>query len=115
KIVVVIGVICGVSEGYENILRQDFGFEVETVVCDVLPSECKVFSEASEVFTEREERQYAQSICTKYGSQLQKMHPLGYQDSQLLVVFKDNCPNNSLPILWSSSNRPKWIPLFNRS
>ncbi|MFH4630858.1 ATP-binding protein [Vibrio alginolyticus] len=115
KIVVVIGVICGVSEGYENILRQDFGFEVETVVCDVLPSECKVFSEASEVFTEREERQYAQSICTKYGSQLQKMHPLGYQDSQLLVVFKDNCPNNSLPILWSSSNTPKWIPLFNRS
>ncbi|EOG7789433.1 phosphoribosyltransferase-like protein [Vibrio fluvialis] len=114
-IVVVIGVICGMSDGYENILSQDFGFEIETVVCDIFPTECKVFSETSEIFREREERQYAQSICTKYGAQLQKMHPLGYQDSQLLVVFKDNCPNNSLPVLWSSSSRPKWIPLFNRS
>lgn len=115
EIVVVVGVICGMSEGNENILNQDFGFEVETIVCDVLPSASKVFSEDSEVFKEKSERQYAQTICTKYGSQLQKMHPLGYEDSQLLVVFKDNCPNNSLPILWSSSNKPKWVPLFYRS
>jgi hypothetical protein len=115
NIVVIVGVICGMSDGVENLENETFSFDVESVICDILPVESKVFSEQSEVFKDESERNFALTVCNKYGTQLQKMHPLGYEDSQLLIVFKDNCPNNSLPILWCSSNKPKWIPLFHRN
>lgn len=35
----------------------------------------------------------------------------GYGDCGLLISFQHGCPNNSLPILWYSSN--KWTNLFN--
>jgi AAA+ ATPase superfamily predicted ATPase len=114
-IVVVVGVICGMIDGVEKLENETFSFDVESVVCDVLPTESKVFSEKSDVFKDESERKFAATVSSKYGTQLQKMHPLGYEDSQLLIVFKDNCPNNSLPILWCSSNKPKWTPLFPRN
>jgi hypothetical protein len=45
-----------------------------------------------------------------------RIHPGGYRDTQLLVVLYSNCPNNSLPILWSEvDGTPRaWEPLFRR-
>lgn len=40
-------------------------------------------------------------------------HPLGYENSQSLVAFSHTTPNNSLPILWASSNLHH--PIFPRS
>jgi len=40
----------------------------------------------------------------------------GYRDTQLLVVLYSNCPNNSLPIIWSTAKGKsrEWQPLFER-
>lgn len=45
-------------------------------------------------------------------------HPLGFENSQALVVFPYNPPNNTLPIIWSAKDYvpsgKKWIPLYPR-
>jgi len=38
---------------------------------------------------------------------------LGFDDSELLISFEYNTPNNCLPIIWCSND--EWIPLFRRS
>ncbi|TCI93607.1 phosphoribosyltransferase-like protein [Tenacibaculum sp. M341] len=40
-----------------------------------------------------------------------EVYPLGYKNSQALIVFAYNPPNNTLPIIWSSKN---WVPLYPR-
>ena len=40
-------------------------------------------------------------------------HPLGFENSQALIVFPYNPPNNTLPIIWSIENN--FHPLFARS
>lgn len=37
---------------------------------------------------------------------------LGYNDSEVLIAFEYNTPNNSLPIIWGENNG--WKPLFKR-
>lgn len=118
SILVVIGVICGISEGIDNshefIERCGFGFKTVLKVCDVIDESDKAFGASSTIF-EEDEKVKALSMARKHGAKLQSRHPLGYQDAQLLIVFKDNCPNNTLPIIWGSANDPKWLPLFKRS
>jgi AAA+ ATPase superfamily predicted ATPase len=115
EILIVVGVICGVSDGIEMLTSKakDFKFRLEVKVCDVLTEHDKALSGLG-IFSDANELASALTLCKKYGVKLQKMQPLGYGNSQLLVVFKDNCPNNTLPIIWDSSNNPKWIPLFKR-
>jgi len=117
-ILVVVGVICGINEGVDNahnfITSEKFGFKIILKVCDVFEESKKTFGPDSTIF-DGEEKSRALSMARKHGAKLQSRNPLGYQDSQLLIVFKDNCPNNTLPIIWASANEPKWIPLFKRS
>ncbi len=46
-------------------------------------------------------------------------HPLGFKNSQALVVFPYNPPNNTLPVIWSGrlikKFDRKWIPLYPRN
>ena len=42
-----------------------------------------------------------------------KKDALGYNDSEMLIAFEYNTPNNCLPIIWVESN--DWIPLFKRN
>ena len=50
----------------------------------------------------------------KYGRKIAgKDSALGYENSQLLIVFSHAVPNNSLPILWKQTD--KFIPLVPRS
>lgn len=116
-ILVVVGVICGLRSGVEKVLQVidsgEFPFRVELKVCDVLDEGDRAFSQVSQLFDEGDKHK-AQVMARKYGSKLQSRHPLGYADSQLLVVFKDNCPNNTLPIIWCTGENPKWVPIFKR-
>lgn len=118
SVVVVVGIICGISAGIENIQRfiddTKFSFKIILKACDIIQESQKAFSNNSIIFDEAEKSK-ALIMARKHGSKLQSRHPLGYGDGQLLIIFKDNCPNNTLPIIWGTANDPKWIPLFKRN
>ena len=57
----------------------------------------------------------AEGIVRHYGERLMPGHSLGYQDSQLLLGFTHNIPDNTLPIIWRESENPHWRPIFPRN
>ena len=59
----------------------------------------------------------ARELAYRYGSMLERKQPLGWKDSQALVVFYNTVPNNSLPILYKTglvNHEVPWYPLFPR-
>jgi hypothetical protein len=80
-----------------------------------------VFLTNRSVFGNRDHMLPIREMCHSYGKSLFSIydkikqadvpHPLGYNNSQALIVFAYNPPNNTLPIIWSSKN---WNPLFPR-
>ena len=95
---------------------QDFvkrnSLDADVYFCDELGPEDKAFAEASSVFTDAAELNRAKQVAESKGIILEKKYPLGYKDTQALIVFYLGCPNNSLPILWSQNS--SWSPLFPR-
>ncbi len=117
EVKVFISAICGFRIGVEKLEAaiEKIPFDAEVIVSDILTEVDQCFSEESEIFPSAVDRGKAKQIALAYGKKIQSKHSLGYQDSQLLVVFHDNCPNNTLPILWSRSGKIKWTPLFERN
>src|ERR1035437_630588 len=80
-----------------------------------------VFLTNRSVFGNRSNMLPIREFCHFYGKNLfsttdnethvVRDHPLGYDNSQALIIFAYNPPNNTLPIIWSSKN---WQPLFPR-
>ncbi|WP_455565205.1 phosphoribosyltransferase-like protein [Methanosarcina barkeri] len=58
-----------------------------------------------------EERQEINRLVNKYSYLINSDFVYGYDNCQLLLAFEDNIPNNSIGILWWSTN---WTPLFER-
>lgn len=83
----------------------------------------KAFASGSSPFGYRPKMLPVRELCYKYGIGLFEVydrdlrmtikHPLGYNNSQSLVVFAHSAPNNTLPIIWSNKNG--WRPLYPRS
>ena len=83
----------------------------------------KAFASGSSVFGYRPKMKPIRQFCYEYGLELLKIfdketnkivaYPLGFNNSQSLVVFAHSVPNNTLPIIWSSKNN--WQPLFPRT
>ena len=120
QLMILVCAVCGHRRGLDKV--QDaaadalLSEQVRIVVGDILDETNQCFSNQSEVFTSPGERDKAKDIAEEYGRKLVKNAPLGYNDGQLLVVFHDNCPNNTLPILWKeSTGKIKWRPLFRRN
>ena len=80
--------------------------------CDTLGSEHQVFSDDSTIFPDPRERARAKQIVEGISARTASNNPMGYDDTQAAIVFYGSCPNNTLPILWSSGD--DWIPLFLR-
>jgi len=82
----------------------------------------RAFSKEGSPFGYRKDMTVARDLCYKYGKNLFKVYddkkkiyvdyPLGFDNSQALLVFSYGTPNNSLPIIWSTANG--WVPLFPR-
>lgn len=57
-------------------------------------------------------------FCYSYGAKIYKGGPLGYKNSQALIVFAHAVPNNTLPIIWSDNyvkvDKRNWYPLIPR-
>lgn len=56
-------------------------------------------------------------LALTYGSLLVPLNPLGFEDSQLLLGFHHNTPDNTLPIIWMDHDNGapvSWRPVFRR-
>ena len=85
----------------------------DTYKCFGLQS--RYFDEGGRPLVSDISRQDALNIFTSYGKLLYRRHPLGYKDSQLLLAFSHNTPNNSLPVLWSNGTPDHpWYPILRR-
>jgi hypothetical protein len=106
--------ICGFGEGQArvDVSLGELGLTAHVHICDVLDASDKCFNDRSSIFPDPGLRDRARQVAYLHGVRLEKQIPLGFSDCQSVVVFEDNCPNNSLPILWSASNN--WTPLFER-
>ena len=84
-----------------------------------LDSTYKVFSQESRYIENNIDKEFFKNLCKdKYLNKCQiedisKNGECGYGDTQLLLGFFYNMPNNTLPMFWSS-NPPDWNPLFKR-
>jgi hypothetical protein len=81
----------------------------------------KCLSPASRHFHDAEQagqnyvtRESALAVARSYGETLWPSHPLGWRDSQLLLGFSHNIPDNTLPIMWFDQQPPPWKPIFPR-
>ena len=57
------------------------------------------------------------ALARVYGEALVPAHPLGYDDSELLLGFSHNTPDNTLPIIWFEKEHgatEPWYPIFRR-
>ena len=86
--------------------------DAKVYFCDPFGDEHRAFSETSRAFLNPAERERAREIAEDKGVQLDNKQPLGYGNTQSLVVFSDSCPNNTLPILWA--DKKGWTPIFPR-
>ena len=56
-------------------------------------------------------------LIEAYGRLLWPEHPLGYENSQLLLGFHHNTPDNTIPIIWmdeANGAKVPWHPAFRR-
>jgi hypothetical protein len=89
-----------------------------SIICpQVLDNSCRAFSETSAIFPDLSKRETAKSICKFYGQRLvSERDALGYKDSQVLLGFHHNIPDNTLPVIWAETEieTKRWQPLFKR-
>ena len=107
--------LCANKLGAESVRTKIVGLfeKSELLVYETIDDEDKVFGELSQMFNSEDEKKTARALSEEYGRKLWEEYPLGYRDCANTVVFADNCPNNSLTVLWS--NKDGWKPLFPRS
>lgn len=79
---------------------------------------CKGFNPHKKVFGSYFKTKAVREMCYKYGEQLYKSWPLGYQNTQSLVLMQHSSPNNTVPVLWSDNqyqgrNRNPLVPRDN--
>jgi len=79
----------------------------------VLDRRYEIFSNNSIYFTNDNFKRKAAAMCKKYGESLLPGDGLGFNNSQLLIGFHHNVPDNTLPIIWSEEN--EWNPIFPRN
>lgn len=106
--------IISTSQGMKNIRQNTLFKDVDCIF--ELDDTYKCFSKTSRYFencpAEGISKEFTHDFCKKYGNQhFHPLHALGYSDSQLLIGFSHNIPDNTLPVFW---NDRSWSPIFKR-
>lgn len=107
-------VLVAMQDGIENVRNEtDFDhvaavFELDETYKSLEPGARQFASAPAGI-----EMTKARKLAEDYGNQLWPNHPLGYNDSQLLLGFHHNIPDNALPILWWDE-ASDWNPVFPR-
>ena len=78
---------------------------------------CKGFDPHKKVFGSYFKTKAVREMCYKYGKQLFKDFPLGFENTQSLVLMQHSSPNNTIPVLWSDNQYQgrNWNPLVPRN
>ncbi len=76
-------------------------------------SKIDVFDDEQRLFGTRIRTKVIREFAYKYGRKLDVKNPLGYKNSQMLVIFAHAVPNNTLPIIWKDTK--DWKALVPRS
>ncbi len=90
--------------------------EVEFRAGEMLDDDAFAFAGETGVFGTKADFDRAKAIAEDVGETIYPGSPLGYGNQGLLLVLPSTVPNNTLPILHSSSKRlgEGWKPLFER-
>lgn len=108
--------LMGFESGIQYI-SDNTGFN-SIIVGQRLTNQDIAFSEDSTIFGDKKNE--VKQLCQKYGDKLFHNHPLGYNNTQALIVLPYTVPNNTLPIIWAGDNNEGrrsnllWTPLFQR-
>lgn len=100
-----------------NKIKKEVDFDDVTCIFE-LNDTFKCFSADSRCFpttiNSSIDKSYLEGMSRVYGKKISKnkTDALGYNDSQLLLGFTHNTPNNTLPIFWSV--KKQWQPIFKR-
>ncbi len=92
---------------------EKLDWPVTVRVADLLGDEDRCFYRGSGFYPDENEREKAQTLCSRFGALLTAKMPLGYGNTEAAVCFEYRCPNNTLPVLWCRSD--DWTPLFPRN
>jgi hypothetical protein len=99
-------------------VRNETAFDAARAIYE-LDSSFKCFSGESRYFRTPPagiDRAFCEGMARKYGAKMMgEPDALGFDDSQLLIGFHHNTPDNTLPIIWfdEPSGAP-WKPIFRR-
>ena len=111
-------VFCATVEGETKVrLYLERTFEdCDLEVCEILDERHYAFGEELAFWDSKAEKDRVKSMVMNLGARVDKRRPLGYREQGLLLTFSQNCPNNSLPILYSNGKgASQWTPLFPRA
>jgi len=101
----------GVILGYKSIMDQieeDYPFTIISAEEPLLENS-RVFHSTNSTFTNKE-KNILKQYCRKIEPRTEYRY--GYYNTQSLVIFYENTPNNTIPILHHMTK--KWHPLFPR-
>ena len=109
-------ILVATTDGLE-FLRQNSDFDhVESVA--ELDSSYRTFGDDSQIYRHPPagvDKREATDMANHYGKSLWSAHPLGYRDSQLLLGFNHNVPDNTLPVIWHDDPIRPWNAIFPRA
>ena len=111
-----VATLAATGEGIEAVRLNTKG-RLTVIEARQLGTADRAFSPDADIFSNEEELQRCQRLCENVGYDLEPKHPLGYDDSQNLILFPHRCPNNTLPIFYKTGRKYKgtdWEPLFPR-
>ena len=103
------------EQGLVNLQSDGMFDRVESL--SLLDETYKVFGNRSQYFADPPDgitKGMAQAIMMSYGASILPAAPSGFGDCQLLLGFRHNVPDNTLPIVWKESTHPSWHPIFKR-
>ena len=107
--------VAGTTGGMKKV-REANVFDVVRTVSE-LDVAYKVFHEQSNFYggsADHLAKADGEQIVGHYGRKLEPDEPFGYKDSQLLIGFHHNVPDNTLPILSRQQRNPPWRAVFPR-
>ena len=105
------------TSALDNLRAQVNIFDKVQTVSE-LDATYRVFDVGSQFYGETDSclsKEEGETIARHYGERVFPRHSLGYRNSQLLLGFHHNIPNNTLPIIWRQRTTPPWYAIFPRS